>query len=45
MAHDNRYRAELKNLLAEMRDHPERNHDQARQRIAILRKLVETEDA
>lgn len=45
MAHDNRYSAELKNLLAEMRDHPERNHDEARQRIAVLRKLVESEGA
>ncbi|MBS7670129.1 hypothetical protein [Croceicoccus gelatinilyticus] len=45
MAHDNRYRAELQNLLAEMRDHPERNHDATRQRIAVLRKMVEAETA
>ncbi|MBB3988869.1 hypothetical protein [Croceicoccus naphthovorans] len=43
MAHDNRYEAELKNLLAEMRDHPERNHEDKRQRIAVLRKMVEAE--
>ena len=45
MAHDNRYHAELKNLLAEMRDHPERNHDQTRQRVAVLQKMVEMEGA
>lgn len=45
MAHDNRYQAELKNLLAEMRDHPERDHDANRQRVAVLRKMVEAENA
>lgn len=45
MAQDNRFAAELKNLLAEMRDHPERNHDQNRMRVAVLRKMVETQDA
>ncbi|HEX2794789.1 MAG TPA: hypothetical protein VHN58_10230 [Croceicoccus sp.] len=41
MAQDNRYEAELRNLLAELRDHPERNHDETRQRIAVLRRMVE----
>lgn len=45
MAQDNRYAAELKNLLAEMRDHPERNHDDTRKRIAVLRKMVEMQPA
>lgn len=45
MAQDNRYAAELATLLAAMRDHPERNHDAARQRIAVLRKMVEAETA
>lgn len=45
MAQDNRYQAELQNLLAELRDHPERDHTEARQRIAVLRKLVEGEAA
>ncbi|WP_156500446.1 hypothetical protein [Croceicoccus bisphenolivorans] len=45
MAQDNRYAAELKNLLVEMRDHPERNHEDARQRVAVLRKMVEAQDA
>lgn len=45
MADDNRYAAELASLLAQLRDHPERNHDAARQRIAVLRKLVEAETA
>ncbi|WP_164844062.1 hypothetical protein [Croceicoccus ponticola] len=43
MAQDNRYAAELKNLLTELQDHPERNHDATRQRIAVLRKMVEAE--
>lgn len=45
MAQDNRYAAELANLLADLRDHPERNHDAARQRIAVLRRMVEAEAA
>lgn len=45
MAHDNRYAAELATLLWELREHPERNHDAARQRIAVLRKMVEVETA
>jgi len=45
MAQDNRYAAELKNLLAEMRDHPERNHDDNRRRVAVLRKMVEAQPA
>ena len=45
MAQDNRYSAELQNLLAEIRDHPERNHDETRKRIAVLRKMIETTPA
>jgi len=45
MAQDNRYAAELENLLAEMRDHPERDHTANRKRIAVLRKMVEVERA